>query len=530
MKKIFNVDGICFPDENYMVNLDGRLKEIKELVEQGKYFVINRARQYGKTTTIRMLAKKLASEFVVFSISFEGFGDIVYENEYTFCRRFCGLLYDVVYYGEAVGIPEELVQRLHTMSMADSNTDFRDLSNFISKLCMEAEKPIVLIIDEVDQASNQEVFLSFLGTLRDKYLKRKNRPAFQSVILAGVYDIKNLKLKIRKEKEHQYNSPWNIAAAFSVDMSFSVEDIAGMLSDYEKENRISMDIHAMAERIYQYTMGYPYLVSAICKIIDEQIAEKKGFADKSETWSEEGVLEAVRELLKSANTLFDDMVKHLLEYPELSKMLQNILFNGQYYPYNRYNQEINIGEMFGFIVDNDGKTAVANRIFETHLYNYFISEEMSKNTIRRIDTSDINQFVQNGSLDMDLVMEKFVEYFMDLYDVNDEKFIEEYGRKIFLLYLKPIINGTGNYYIEARTRDKHRTDVIVDYHGEQYVIEMKIWHGEEYNRRGEEQLAGYLEEYHLKKGYLLSFNFNKKKQAGVYQVKCGDKMLIEVVV
>ena len=119
---------------------------------------------------------------------------------------------------------------------------------------------------------------------------------------------------------------------------------------------------------------------------------------------------------------------------------------------------------------------------------------------------------------------------MDLYDVNDEKFIEEYGRKIFLLYLKPIINGTGNYYIEARTRDKHRTDVIVDYHGEQYVIEMKIWHGEEYNRRGEEQLAGYLEEYHLKKGYLLSFNFNKKKQAGVYQVKCGDKMLIEVVV
>ena len=99
LKKIFNVDGICFPDENYMVNLDGRLKEIKELVEQGKYFVINRARQYGKTTTIRMLAKKLASEFVVFSISFEGFGDIVYENEYTFCRRFCGLLYDVVYYG-----------------------------------------------------------------------------------------------------------------------------------------------------------------------------------------------------------------------------------------------------------------------------------------------------------------------------------------------------------------------------------------------------------------------------------------------
>ena len=39
---------------------------------------------------------------------------------------------------------------------------------------------------------------------------------------------------------------------------------------------------------------------------------------------------------------------------------------------------------------------------------------------------------------------------------NDQKFIEENGRKLFLLYLKPIINGTGNYYIEARTRDSRK--------------------------------------------------------------------------
>ena len=530
MKRYFNVDGICYPDENYMVNLDKRLEEIHTLVEQGKYFVINRARQYGKTTTLGMLSKKLASEFVVFSISFEGFGDVVYENEYTFCRRFCGLLYDAIYYGEATGIPDDLVEQCHTMGLIDYNTDFRDLSNFISKLCSDTEKPVVLIIDEVDQASNQEIFLSFLGTLRDKYLKRKNRPTFQSVILAGVYDIKNLKLKIREEGEHKYNSPWNIASAFLVDMSFSVEDIAGMLSEYEQDNHTHMNIQHMAGLIYEYTMGYPFLVSSICKIIDEQIIGREGFESKTQVWSKEGFLQAVKELLRSPNTLFDDMIKHLLEYPELSRMLQNILFNGQYYPYNRYNQEINIGEMFGFVADKDGMVVVANRIFETHLYNYFISEEMSKNTIRRIDTPNRNLFIENGILNMDLVMKKFAEYFVDLYDINDTKFIEEYGRKIFLLYLKPIINGTGNYYVEARTRDKNRTDVIVDYHGMQYVIEMKIWRGEEYNRKGEEQLVGYLEEYHLSKGYMLSFNFNKKKQTGVQEVTIGDKTLVEVVV
>ena len=42
--------------------------------------------------------------------------------------------------------------------------------------------------------------------------------------------------------------------------------------------------------------------------------------------------------------------------------------------------------------------------------------------------------------------------------------------------LKPIINGTGNYYLEAQTRDERRTDVIVDYLGEQFIVELKIWH------------------------------------------------------
>ena len=99
-----------------------------------------------------------------------------------------------------------------------------------------------------------------------------------------------------------------------------------------------------------------------------------------------------------------------------------------------------------------------------------------------------------------------------------------------MLYLKPIINGTGNYYIEAQTRDARRTDVIVDYLGEQFVIELKIWHGNEYNERGEQQLTEYLDYYHLDKGYLLSFNFNQKKEVGVKELRIGDKIVVEAVV
>ena len=75
-----------------------------------------------------------------------------------------------------------------------------------------------------------------------------------------------------------------------------------------------------------------------------------------------------------------------------------------------------------------------------------------------------------------------------------------------------------------------RTDVIVDYLGQQFVIELKIWRGNEYHTRGEAQLSAYLDYYHLKKGYMLSFNFNKKKQIGVKELHLGDKVLVEAVV
>ena len=99
-----------------------------------------------------------------------------------------------------------------------------------------------------------------------------------------------------------------------------------------------------------------------------------------------------------------------------------------------------------------------------------------------------------------------------------------------MLYLKPIINGIGNCYVEAQTRNQERTALIIDYLGEQFVVELKIWRGNAYHERGEGQLKDYLDYYHVKKGYMLSFNFNKKKEIGVKEITLGDKVLIEAVV
>lgn len=437
----------------------------------------------------------------------------------------CKLLYDTIRYEEVPDLEEPVKNMIFATVKNNSIEDMSSLSNLISEICGITKKPIVLMIDEVDQASNHKVFWDFLGVLRSKFLKRATRPTFQSVILAGVYDIKNLRHRIREDNEHQFNSPWNIASDFQVDMSFTAADIAGMLRVYAADKKCEMEIQEVAEEIYEYTSGYPYLVSKICKLMDES---SERIDDGSFTkW---GVSGAVKILLKENSTLFDDMRKKLADYPELKQMLYAMLFCGETFSYNPDNFAMDIGTMFGFLKEQDGQAVVSNRIFETRLYNLFLSEEMTGNITYQTGEREKNQFIKNGMLDMDLVLEKFMIHFHDVYGESTERFVEENGRRMFLLYLKPIINGVGNYYVEAQTRDQTRTDVVVDYSGRQYIIELKIWHGNEYNKRGEQQLTEYLEYYHLERGYLLSFNFNKNKKAGVREIIMGNRSIFEVVV
>ena len=204
--------------------------------------------------------------------------------------------------------------------------------------------------------------------------------------------------------------------------------------------------------------------------------------------------------------------------------------SGSAFPFKREMPMIDLGVTFGFLREKDGMVAVSNRIFETQLYDLFLAEMAVNGELYREPASDRNQFIVSGMLQMDLVMRKFYEYFEEIYSDNDQKFIEDNGRKLFLLYLKPIINGTGNYYIEAQTRDSKRTDVVIDYKGRQFIVELKIWRGEEYNARGEKQIFQYLEFYRQEKGYLLSFNFNKNKKTGIHELEYEGKRILEVVV
>lgn len=519
MNKRFNTTGVCISKKHYMVNIEKKLKAIEKLVHEGDYFIINRPRQYGKTTTLNSLKNSLMNEYIVLTMSFEGIGDSIFENEELFSNKFIKLMVKSLSFSH-----KEESEKLK--SIATNINDLGEVSDAITEFIESSKKEVILIIDEVDKFSNNQLFLSFLGMLRSKYLSRQIEMdyTFKSVILAGVHDIKNLKLKVRENEERKMNSPWNIAIDFKVDMSFNSEEIKSMLDEYCSLNNLNMDTAKLSENIYYYTNGYPFLVSRLCKVIDEDLLESKM------PWELNNIIKAIKLILNESSTLFDDLIKNLENNIELSNYVFDIVFNGADKLYNRDNSLINQGVLYGIFKEENGLVKISNRIFEQRIYNYFISK--LENNVNNITSYNFREnFINNdGSLDIEKILLKYQQFIKEQYSHKDAKFIEREGRLIFLAFIKPIINGVGFDFREVQIAEEKRLDVVITYNNFKYVIELKVWYGQEYHEKGLIQLADYIDNQGVDKGYLIVYNFNKSKEYNQEYVKSKNKDIFVIYV
>lgn len=319
MPKRFNVTGVCIPEQNYMADRNNKIQTmIRQYIHQGKYITINRTRQYGKTTLLYLLEQHLQHDDLVIRLSFEA-SDELFVSLYTLAAGLLRKFRRILRMQQASPALLEILE--HPVS---EQFPMDDLSERITLLCTQSRQKILLIIDEVDKSSDNQIFLSFLGLLRAKYLdsQQKKDRTFQSVILAGVYDIKNLKLNLHPQEESKYNIPWNIAADFTLDLRLKPEEIAEMLQEYENDYATGMNLLQISQFIYDYTDGYPYLVSRICQITDERLADTAVFADRHAAWTPDGIAAAEQLLRRESNPLFDDLIKKITDHPKLKQLLE----------------------------------------------------------------------------------------------------------------------------------------------------------------------------------------------------------------
>ena len=520
----FNVTGLCNPNMHYMVDITGKLEQIKEMIDYGDYFTINQGRQYGKTTTLSRLTEFLKLEYTVVFLSFENWDDENFATSENFCQN---LLQHIKAGLNVVGESVE-----YQNSWLDSKiVNLGQLSAHIEKMC--EDKKIVLMIDEVDKISNSRVFLQFLGILRAKYLQRADGRGvtFHSVILVGVYDIKNIKLKMINDgiytpSENENNlrtSPWNIATAFEVEMSFNPTEIATMLVEYEKDYAIGMDIDAISKEIYAYTSGYPFMVSRICQIIHTKL-------DKD--WSEFGVCDAFSILIREDNQLFKDLSKNLENSESLYKLMYDVLILAVRRSYTIINPVIEMAHRYDYIKPYRGSVGIANKVFETVISNYFVSKGEEASPFQRTNAL-YHEIIKEDYFDMELFVKKFADFFnREIFPTKEKELLEIQYRMSFISYLKPFLNGIGNYHLETQLADERRLDVVVNYLKNEYIIELKRVFAESDRTDGINQLLGYMDSRGADTGYLLTFDFRKKSEPKVEWkvewLEFNDKRILEV--
>jgi len=362
--------------------------------------------------------------------------------------------------------------------------------------------------------------------LRNKYLLANDGEdyTFHSVVLAGVHDVKTLKMKISPDSTGKLNSPWNIAADFIIDMSFNPAEISTMLADYSNDKNIEMDIPAIADRLYYYTSGYPYLVSKMCKVIDEILIPEK----RAEKWNLEAIDTSFRYLINKAytTTLFDDMIKNLENNSLLYDFVFEVLMGSKSFTYDVDNPEINLAAVYGIIGMEKNLVKIHNLIFEQRLSLYMASKLTTSQTYY-IPNSDPEYF-NDHNLDIQTIFLRFRTFMRENYSQRDEKFIEREGRLLFLAFLKPILNGKGFEFKEPVVGDERRMDIVIVYENKRYVIELKRWYGEKSHQKGLQQLSDYLDIYSLKKGYLLIYDFRKEKDYREETIQFKDKEIFAV--
>jgi len=406
---------------------------------------------------------------------------------------------------------------------------FEDLSDHITDMC--EDKKLVLMIDEVDKASNNIIFLNFLGKLREKYLARNAGKdfTFHSVVLAGVYDIKNIKLRLIQEGLHIptsdetaiNNSPWNIASDFKVEMSFSAREIETMLVLYEKDHQTGMNITEIAEEIYSYTSGYPVLVSGICKYIDEELDKK---------WNVDSVRRAVKLILKEDRPLFQSLIKNLESNKDLSHLIYDTLMLGRKWSFTFANPTVGLGVRYGYFKEFEGKIRISNKIFELWIINYLVNRDQLLRLKTFVPESLQSDIVQNGVFNMQVCLEKFAKYYHQHYSEKDTEFLERESRFLLLFFLNPILNGRGFAHTESAFTDDKRMDVVVNFLDQQFIIELKIWHGEQYQQKAHKQLLGYMDKMSLNEGYLLTFDFRQRKKQRQEWIEVQGRKIFSITV
>ena len=497
----FNTAGPIRPDDHYCIPPLDRfdLAEALTLIEDKRYFVLHAPRQTGKTSALLALRHLLnggaVGEYRCAYINVEA-GQAAREDV---GRAMGAIAAEIAWEAEdALG---EMAMAEAAMRLDTTANPHAALGTLLRRWSKAAAVPLVLLIDEID-ALVGDTLVSVLRQLRSGYA-RGPRAFPQSVVLCGVRDVRDYRIRARSEKEViTGGSAFNIEAESLRLGDFSHAEVEALLNQHTDETGQRFAPEAVAE-VWRQTRGQPWLVNALAR---EMCFAAGALRERDGPIAVRDVLHARETLIRRRDTHIDQLADKLRE-PRVRRVVEPLLSGGD----GEYTEEDrDYARDLGLVVA-DPVLRIANPIYAEVLPRVLTSvlqDRMGHRTASYVDPA--------GGLDMDRLLESFQDFFRR----NSEHWIQraqytEAGPQLVLqAFLDRVVNSRGRTDREYAL-GSGRVDLLVVWPGpggreSRFVVECKlVKRGRSRTRvveRGLEQTAGYMDRSGAEAGHLVVFD------------------------
>lgn len=510
MERFFNTAGPQKPDINYSIEPLSRfdLEEMLVLIRQQRYFVLHAPRQTGKTSCMLALRDYLNEhgDYIAVYANVEG-GQASRNDKATVIKSTIDTLT-----GEMRLIMKDDKADKACAAVQNIGSDSM-LSQFLSLLCQSLDKPLVLILDEIDALVGDSL-VSVLRQIRSGYANRPN--AFpQTIILCGVRDVRDYRIVLSNQDIITGGSAFNIKAESLRLGNLSKEEIRELYMQHTRETGQAFD-ELCFPLVWNATEGQPWLVNALGHEVTYKMKENR---DRTVRIIPEMIDRAIEHIIYRRDTHIDILIDKLLE-PRVRKVIQPILANE-----DEIDESLIPSDDLQYVIDlglvkrERGKPIrIANGI-----YREIIPRELTWSTQEMLVQQP--QWYQNA--DSSINMEKLLLDFQQFFRQNADAWIgrfdyAEAGPQLLLqAFLQRIVNG-GGYIDREYGLGRKRTDLLIrkpltDHYGgpvQRIVLELKIKRGDldKVIEKGLEQTAEYMDTVgSVDEGHLIIFDRSKEK-------------------
>ena len=469
----FNTSGPCNPALHYTVMREALIVSVITKVKKGRYFTLFAPRQAGKTTFFKLLLNGLSKDFTTVWISFENL-KTASKTEF----------YQALNHKLHRGLEKHKIQS----EILIKNTI--SLEYFFEKTSKKF-KPLVLVIDEFEEIPDC-VLNEILPTFRNIYHK-KEYYSLHSLCFSGI--------STGEELFMTKTSPFNIAEDLQLPY-FTEAEVRSLIEQYVVESGQRFE-EQVIKRLYENTQGQPGLVCALCSYLVEELATNHHLPVVIEHY-----LQVQQHFLTE---LFDKNIINIVQKaPEKRAFMLKLLFSEDRLPFSIHDPDMAWLYANGVIDKKDGYVDILVPLYAKRLITAFrplINGETQYYINSPSET--LNQYLTpEGELNINELLKEYLAYvrrrgFRAFDTENLKESAWHYSLDGFINFFIQCLGG--QTFVEVPT-GRGRTDILILYQNQKYVIETKRFVNNYYFKQGKGQLAEYLKSEEIEEGYYVVFS------------------------